>query len=296
MVARSFSSSNKSNSSYSTHIFSDRAVQIITNSSLKEKETAVERPWFIYLAYQATHAPLQAPAEVIASFPHIKDRRRQTFAAMAAVVDEGLGNITAVLMRTGQYSNTVIFLSGDNGGTVREGGSNWPLRGFKGSLWEGGMRQSALVHSALLPARADAENSNLPTLWHGLFHVSDWMPTTLEIAGGLVVVKHAHALDGYSMWQALMSLNSRAGPNSTAESQSPRKELLHEIDRISHLHFQCSGPNPFPADGNGSGGWDMRPVKGRYVRAALHTVVNGTHWKVVVGECAGWDTNSLNIP
>ena len=110
-------------------------------------------PFFIYLAYQATHSPLQAPADVTARFSHIKDRSRRTFAAMAAVVDEGVGNITSALKAAGSYANTVILLSGDNGGQVRAGGNNYPLRGWKGSLWEGGCRSSALAHSPLFPAR-----------------------------------------------------------------------------------------------------------------------------------------------
>ena len=65
-------------------------------------------PFFIYLAYQATHAPLQAPPDVVASFAHVQDPSRRTFAAMAAVVDEGVGNITDALMRSGAHSNTVV--------------------------------------------------------------------------------------------------------------------------------------------------------------------------------------------
>ena len=131
MVARGFSSANKSNASYSTHLFSRRAVDII-----EAHAGADESPFFIYLAYQATHAPLQAPPEVVATFSHIQDPDRRTFAAMAAVVDEGVGNISSALLSSGN-DNTVLFVSGDNGGTIRAGGNNYPLRGFKGSLWEG---------------------------------------------------------------------------------------------------------------------------------------------------------------
>ena len=110
------------------------------------------------------HSPLQAPPEVVESFAHVKDPSRRTLAAMAAVVDEGVGNITDALMGTGN-SNTVLFLSGDNGGQVRAGGNNWPMRGFKGSLWEGGCRASAFIWSPLLPPRKNF-------VWRGLFHVS----------------------------------------------------------------------------------------------------------------------------
>ena len=113
------------NATYSTHLFSQRAVQIIANAS--QRRQGAKRPFFIYLAYQATHAPLQAPPEVIALFAHIKSPARRTFAAMAAVADEGIGNVTTELKRSGHYNNSVIFCTGDNGGTVRAGGNNWPL-------------------------------------------------------------------------------------------------------------------------------------------------------------------------
>ena len=67
----------------------------------------------------------QAPPEVVASFAFIKDENRRVFAAMAAVADEGVGNITAALRASGRYENSVLFFTGDNGGTNRSGGNNW---------------------------------------------------------------------------------------------------------------------------------------------------------------------------
>jgi len=91
-------------------------------------------------------------------------------------------------------------------------------------------------------------------------------------------------LDGFPMWKAL-----------TAGGASPRTELLHEIDRIAEPRFSCSGPIA-PVDGNGTGGWSLPPMEDRYVRAAIHAVVNGTSFKLVVGECAGWDTDNRISP
>ena len=140
-------SAEQNNASYSTHIFTMATVEVI-------QKAEATTPFFVYLAYQATHAPLQAPHEVVSRFnATIKDVSRRTFAAMAAVVDEGVGNITAALKANGRYANSVIFLSGDNGGQTHAGGNNWPLRGWKGSLWEGGCRASAFLHSPLLPPR-----------------------------------------------------------------------------------------------------------------------------------------------
>jgi hypothetical protein len=114
--------------------------------------------------------------------------------------------------------------------------------------------------------------------------VSDWLPTALELAGVAKPSSLAPALDGFSMWGAWVS-----GGNS------PRTELLHEIDRIAYPRFSCSGPIA-PTDGNGTGGWSLPAVQDRYVRAAIHAVINGTSWKLVIGECAGWDTDSQIHP
>ena len=113
-----------------------------------------------------------------------------------------------------------------------------------------------------------------PPRRHGLLHVSDWVPTTLELAG-VAAPDMPTRLDGMSMWQALLS-----------GGDSPRTELLHEIDRVAFPRFGCAGP-VIKRDGNGSAGWHLPSVEPRYVRAALHTVINGTHFKLVIGECAG---------
>ena len=68
-----------------------------------------------------------------------------------------------------------ILLVKDNGGQVHAGGNNWPLRGWKGSFFEGGIRASSFIHSPLLPARQRHT-------WRGLMHVSDWHPTAAALA------------------------------------------------------------------------------------------------------------------
>jgi len=126
----------KYNHQYSTTIFSDKAVDIIR----AQPGTAGASPFFIYLAYQATHSPLQAPDFWLARFnntaygPVAGSVDRQIFAAMAGCMDEGVGNISDALQASPDvYASTVIFFSGDNGGQVTEGGSNWPLRGARPS-------------------------------------------------------------------------------------------------------------------------------------------------------------------
>ena len=109
---------------YSTNIFSDKAIDIIR----VQPTTADAAPFFIYLAYQATHAPLEAPDDWLMRFNDTAygqvagSRDRQIFAAMAGCMDEGVGNISAALKASPEvYANTVLFFSGDNGGQVHAG-------------------------------------------------------------------------------------------------------------------------------------------------------------------------------
>jgi arylsulfatase A-like enzyme len=118
---------------YSTNIFSDKAIDIIR----AQPTTAEAAPFFVYLAYQATHAPLEAPDDWLMRFndtaygPVAGSRDRQIFAAMAGCMDEGVGNISAALKASPEvYANTVLFFSGDNGGQVHAGKSRNALSLF----------------------------------------------------------------------------------------------------------------------------------------------------------------------
>lgn len=98
------------------------------------------RPFFLYLAYNAPHTPLQAPEKYLARFPHIEDHNRRYFAAMMAAVDDGVGRLLGTLRELKLENDTLVFFLSDNGGPTRYGATNGLLRGEKGSLAEGGIR------------------------------------------------------------------------------------------------------------------------------------------------------------
>ena len=89
-----------------------------------------------------------------------------------------------------------IILRPDNGGATDTGGNNWPLRGNKTTLWEGGMRVTGFIHSPLLPETVKG------TINRDLMHVSDWLPTIVAgMAGGNL--DGTKPLDGFNAWDSI---------------------------------------------------------------------------------------------
>jgi arylsulfatase A-like enzyme len=125
---------------YLTNAFTEEAVRFVEENR--------EKPFFLYLAYNAPHGPMQAPAEDIARYAEIPDKRRRTYAAMVDVMDRGIGQVMATLEKHRLRENTLVFFLSDNGGPLPSadkpqggnGSSNAPLRDGKGSLYEGGIR------------------------------------------------------------------------------------------------------------------------------------------------------------
>ncbi|MCP4784946.1 MAG: sulfatase-like hydrolase/transferase [Fuerstiella sp.] len=121
---------------YLTDFFTDEALRWV-----QQQQTGTDqKPWFLFLSWNAPHGPLQATEEDLKRFAHISDRKRRTYAAMMYALDRGVGRIRSHLQQSGDLNNTLICFFSDNGGATGNASWNGPLSGAKGCLREGGVR------------------------------------------------------------------------------------------------------------------------------------------------------------
>ncbi len=119
--------------------------EYLTDALSREAVNFIERnpenPFFLYLAYNAPHTPLQASEKYLSRFSHIENEKRKKYAAMVSSVDDGVGKLLDKLKELNIHENTIVFFLSDNGGPYKSNGSrNDPLREGKSSLYEGGIR------------------------------------------------------------------------------------------------------------------------------------------------------------
>jgi arylsulfatase A-like enzyme len=138
---------------YLTDAFSDKAVEFIKNEK--------DKPFFLYLAYNAPHTPMEATPAYLARNSHIKDKKRRTYAAMLTAVDDGIGRVLDTLDELDIADDTLVFFLSDNGGAESKNASdNGALRGQKSTYFEGGVRVPfAMRWPAKIPAKIDYEQT-----------------------------------------------------------------------------------------------------------------------------------------
>ncbi|WP_417444461.1 sulfatase-like hydrolase/transferase [Joostella sp.] len=119
--------------------------EYLTDGLSREAVNYIEKykddPFFIYLAYNAPHTPMQATEKYLSRFSHIENKKRRTYAAMVSAVDDGVGRVLDKLEELDLDENTIVIFLSDNGGPEPHNGSdNGALKGGKGELYEGGIR------------------------------------------------------------------------------------------------------------------------------------------------------------
>jgi len=175
---------------YITDALSREAVNFVKKAADRQGQ-----PFFLYLAYNAPHSPLEAKEDDMAKFPQIIDQKRKTYAGMVYALDRGVGRIVDALKETNQLDDTLIVFLSDNGGKTILGANNYPLKEGKGSVNEGGFRSPMLFHwPKAIPAGARFENPVLAL---------DFYPTFAGLAGA--DIPDGKKLDGKDIWSDFMA-------------------------------------------------------------------------------------------
>jgi arylsulfatase A-like enzyme len=211
---------------YYTTLIGNEAVKLI-------EEQDGNKPFFLYFASLAPHAPYQAPQEYLDRYKSIEDKQRRAYAAMISCLDDQVGRIVAALEKKNLRNNTIIIFASDNGGAtsgmfasgskskeeresevggIEQGAkapaSNGGFRGGKGGLHEGGVRVPAFVN---WPGKLTPRVVNEP------LHMVDIMPTLLALAGGKASPEHP--LDGRDAW-----------PTLAEGKPSPNEDILINVE------------------------------------------------------------------
>lgn len=200
---------------YTTQLLGNDAVKYISAQG-------PNKPFYLYLTFNAPHTPYQAPKEYIDRYANIPDPTRRIYAGMVSCLDDEIGRVVAALDKKGLRDNTLIIFDSDNGGTknamftgvmadvskIKIPCDNGPYRDGKGTLFEGGCRVCACAN---WPGHIKAQAVD------GLIHAVDLYPTIAALAGASTA--KCKPLDGVNVWGTI------------AEGQpSPRSEMVYNIE------------------------------------------------------------------
>ncbi len=205
---------------YSAHEIAWKAANII-----RTHPQDPEAPLFMYMALQSVHTPLEAPQMYVDKYDWMKstnytpvNENRQLYGGMVDALDEAVANVTKALVSKDSdgtfWNNTLVVFTTDNGGVGA--GNNYPLRGRKATLWEGGTRAVGFIRGPGVPANSTSL---------AMMHAVDWMPTLLAAAGPPINATtekddSLDGIDGLNLWPALTGANT----------SSPRSEFVYNIE------------------------------------------------------------------
>lgn len=230
---------------------------LITNEAVRIIESKHDKPFFLYVTYSVPHYPLDEPDRWTSMYADtIAEPSRRWFAASTTHMDHGIGRIVKVLDDAGLRENTLIVFVSDNGGqkswhsnTEYKGryadkphtvlGDNRPLRGWKGQVYEGGIRVPGLANwpGVLKPGQSET-----------LIHIVDWMPTFCSLVG-YTPSKDLH-WDGRNVWPAITGKGKGSEtrlmywktPNASAVRSGDWKLVLDNDGSNAELYNLASDP------------------------------------------------------
>jgi arylsulfatase A-like enzyme len=169
---------------HATDLFAQWAVDYIGS----QKNST--HPFFLYLAFNAPHSPVQPPAEWLAKVKAREKGISDTRANLVALIehlDDGIGKVIQSLKNSGKFENTLIVFMSDNGGLISNGSNNGDLRGTKTGMYEGGIRIPACISWPKHIAPNSSNNEKVISM--------DIFPTIIDIIG----IKNNSTIDGVSL-------------------------------------------------------------------------------------------------
>ncbi|MBL6764439.1 MAG: sulfatase-like hydrolase/transferase [Verrucomicrobiae bacterium] len=264
---------------HATDLFTDWAAEYIRSAPSDSQG----KPWFLYLAYNAPHTPIQPPEEWIAKVkarePGITEKRAK-LVALIEHMDAGIGKVLKSIRDSGQEQDTLVIFSSDNGGQIEVGANNLPWRDGKQSMYEGGLRVAGIAkwpghikagsetaHTAatmdILPTLAELTGATPPRPIDG----KSFLPTLLGKAGQQ---KHDELYfcrrEGNARYQGLTTQALRHGdwkilqnspfapielynlkndPYETKDMANANRPVFNELTRRLRLHVQEGGRTPW---------------------------------------------------
>ncbi|KAF2881888.1 hypothetical protein ILUMI_24269 [Ignelater luminosus] len=200
---------------YATHLFTEIAEKMMRKHNVKE-------PMFLMLSHLAAHSgkngtELEVPddEENDRIFGYIDDVKRRRYAGIIHEMDKSVGRVMEILAERKMLDNSVVIILSDNGaqtsGNLGNAGSNWPLRGLKMTVHEGGVRNFAAAYSPLFQKPRQVNND--------LLFIADLLPTFYAAGGGNI--ENLGPMDGINQWQLL-----------TENARSKRSEVLLHLDEV----------------------------------------------------------------
>ena len=177
---------------HATDLFTEWAIDVIRG------HVHSSQPFFLYLAYNAPHTPIQPPEDWI---ERVRQREpdaspeRVKYIALVEHMDAGIGRVLDALEQTGQLANTLVIYTSDNGGQLNVGATNGDLKGGKGQMYEGGIR---VPTCAMWPDGIEKGH-----VCDNVAMLMDLFPTACEIAG----VSVNHEIEGLSILPTLRGEN-----------------------------------------------------------------------------------------
>lgn len=262
---------------HATDLFSDWAVEY-----LRERANAKGQPFFLYLAYNAPHFPIEPPAEWLANVkaraPQL-DEKRALNVAFVEHLDDGIGRVLTALWEHGLEENTVVVFAADNGGSLPHAQNNDLWRGGKQDHYDGGLRVPFMVRwpAQIKPgSRSDYAGLNF-----------DLFPTFLELAGlkptaGLDAVSLVPVLQGGGIptprelyfvrreggaayggksyeaiirgdWKLMQNApfsprelyNLKTDPQEKTNLAAANKQQFNDLVAALRQHIQCGGATPW---------------------------------------------------